>query len=99
MPLPLIVFRALLIGSLGMASTALAEEAATDTAMPTVLGRIRDAGLSDDWAFRRGGGDGAGRGATGGGGGGYDGPGRSAGFGGGGRGMAQVEPAGADATE
>jgi carboxypeptidase Q len=52
MPL-LIVSRALLIGCLAMSSMALAEEAATDTAMPAVLGRIRDAGLSDDWAFRR----------------------------------------------
>jgi len=53
MPTPLNVFRALLIGSLGIASTAWAQEAAPDTAMPTALGRIRDAGLSDDWAFRR----------------------------------------------
>lgn len=38
---------------------------------------------AEDWAYRRGGGDGGGRGGAGGGG--YDGGGRSAGFGGGGR--------------
>ncbi|HEX3397234.1 MAG TPA: M20/M25/M40 family metallo-hydrolase [Steroidobacteraceae bacterium] len=53
MPVPLIVFRALLLGSLAMSSAALAEEGATDTTISTVLGRIRDAGLQDDWAFRR----------------------------------------------
>ena len=52
MPL-LIVSRVLLIGCLTMTSIALAEEATTDTALPAVLSRIRDAGLKDDWAFGR----------------------------------------------
>ena len=52
MPL-LIVSRVLLIGCLTMTSIALAEEATTDTALPAVLSRIRDARLKDDWAFGR----------------------------------------------
>ena len=52
---------------------------------------------ADDWASWQGSGDGADHGDIGSGGGGYDSGGHSAGFGGGG--MAQAEPAGADAIE
>ena len=52
MHLPSVVLRTLLIGSIAMSPAALAEEAA-DTSLSAVLGRIRDAGLGDDWAFRR----------------------------------------------
>jgi hypothetical protein len=58
---------------------------------------LRGGRQADDRGHRQGSGDGADRGDIGSGGGGYDGGGHSAGFGGGG--MAQAEPAGADAIE
>jgi len=58
---------------------------------------LRGGQQADDRDYRQGGGDGADCGDIGSGGGGYNGGGHSAGFGGGG--MAQAEPAGADAIE
>ena len=48
----LIAFPTALILTLLMASAAQTQEA-PDTAMATALGRIRDAGLHDDWAYKR----------------------------------------------
>jgi carboxypeptidase Q len=52
MRLSLIDLAIALILTFMIGSTAWPEEA-PDTAMSTALGRIRDAGLSDDWAYRR----------------------------------------------
>src|SRR5450631_385070 len=62
MHLPPIVLRALLTGCFAMGPAVLAEQAAdtslsnkqaSETSLSAILGHIRDAGLRDDWAFRR----------------------------------------------
>ena len=52
MRLPLIALPAAVIGSLLLESAAWPQEA-PDAAMAAALARIRDAGLRDDWAYRR----------------------------------------------
>jgi carboxypeptidase Q len=47
------VFCGALLAALAMSSVGLAEEAGPDPAMAAALSRIRDAGLGDDWAYRR----------------------------------------------
>ncbi len=47
------VFRVLLFGCLVMSSPSFGQNTAADAGMSEVLGRIRDAGLADDWAYRR----------------------------------------------
>jgi hypothetical protein len=47
------VSKFLLIGLAAASSAAAAEDAAPDPAVASALNRIRDAGMSDDWAFKR----------------------------------------------
>ena len=49
----MIAFRAVLIGTCLMTGAALADAPEPDSDMPTALARIREAGLSDDWGYRR----------------------------------------------
>jgi carboxypeptidase Q len=53
MSLPKMAFRWALIGALMVSSTSGAEEAKPNGDMAAALDRIRDAGLKDDWAYRR----------------------------------------------
>jgi hypothetical protein len=48
-----ITVRAVLIGSLWMGAAASADELTPNAAVSDALARIRDAGMSDDWGFRR----------------------------------------------
>jgi carboxypeptidase Q len=47
------VLKTLILGSLAAGSAAIAEDAAPDPAMTAALNKIRDAAMSDDWAFKR----------------------------------------------
>jgi len=53
MPKLQIAFLAAVISATAMGSTVRADEATPDTATLAALARIREAGLSDDWAYRR----------------------------------------------
>src|SRR5882757_5739196 len=53
MPLPKTVLRLALIGAFMLSSTTRAEEAGPNGDMAATLDRIRDAGLGDDWGYRR----------------------------------------------
>ncbi|HEX3602903.1 MAG TPA: M28 family peptidase [Steroidobacteraceae bacterium] len=48
-----IALQAVLIGTLIMTAAASADEPAPDAALSAALSRIRDAGLGDDWGYRR----------------------------------------------
>ena len=48
-----IALRAVLIGTFALTTAAGADEAAPNAALTAALGRIRDAGMGDDWAYRR----------------------------------------------
>jgi carboxypeptidase Q len=53
MPMPKTVLRLALIGALMLSSATRAEEAKSNGDIAATLDRIRDAGLGDDWAYRR----------------------------------------------
>jgi carboxypeptidase Q len=53
MSLPKMAFRLALVSALMVSSTSGAEEAKPNGDMAATLDRIRDAGLQDDWAYRR----------------------------------------------